>query len=457
MRNLEINPISEVAMLSSFFYKVFIVLGLGMSLECFASECAAQEASREFSKACKVSSKRIDREDLIALVASSKNDVARQVARLLLNDCYETNSRPVVDVPGNKQFGSVFCVEPEVLAHLMTISRGKIVLEVGAAGGESALLMSLGGAKKVYINDISPLELKAPQYLASELGLAVEFLPGNCLEVFKESRFAGCFDVIYARNLFTFFLGEERERFVKEMLRVLKPGGCLFLTVNCALNGDELKRAHQASPDAYVFKKRTPIVMPHGVACIKEGSLSPELDLKGVDLTAHNVVPLMSFTAKGPQYSEEFKRFTPAAQKEFQEYVTGIIESNAKETIVCHITHMAAYTSETIRSVFLDKDWELVQSLLLGEKFHVTSPEGDISRLTVVLQKRPGIAQLETSVELPAQVNIAADTTCAHCGVSAAKIMRCTRCKKARYCSVDCQKAAWAKGHKSVCKPVDKG
>ena len=29
----------------------------------------------------------------------------------------------------------------------------------------------------------------------------------------------------------------------------------------------------------------------------------------------------------------------------------------------------------------------------------------------------------------------------------------CSRCRKAFYCSVECQKKDWVSGHKSVCKP----
>lgn len=37
------------------------------------------------------------------------------------------------------------------------------------------------------------------------------------------------------------------------------------------------------------------------------------------------------------------------------------------------------------------------------------------------------------------------------CGVAAAHLMRCTRCKKAAYCSKNCQKYHWKAGHKRIC------
>lgn len=37
------------------------------------------------------------------------------------------------------------------------------------------------------------------------------------------------------------------------------------------------------------------------------------------------------------------------------------------------------------------------------------------------------------------------------------RLRRCARCQKARYCSAECQKAAWRAGHKSVCQSATVG
>mmetsp|Transcript_6781 Transcript_6781/g.13979 ORF Transcript_6781/g.13979 Transcript_6781/m.13979 type:complete len:256 (-) Transcript_6781:100-867(-) len=46
---------------------------------------------------------------------------------------------------------------------------------------------------------------------------------------------------------------------------------------------------------------------------------------------------------------------------------------------------------------------------------------------------------------------------CDACGKCAfgRKRLRCSRCKGAFYCSQECQKVDWKKGHKRVCKPID--
>jgi hypothetical protein len=55
----------------------------------------------------------------------------------------------------------------------------------------------------------------------------------------------------------------------------------------------------------------------------------------------------------------------------------------------------------------------------------------------------------------------AAATVCGRCGKAAgtgsvpAKLLRCSRCKGAWYCSAECQKVAWAAGHKAECRSVE--
>lgn len=43
---------------------------------------------------------------------------------------------------------------------------------------------------------------------------------------------------------------------------------------------------------------------------------------------------------------------------------------------------------------------------------------------------------------------------CASCHTSSERLMLCSRCKSVKYCSTDCQRAAWP-DHKKVCYPKD--
>lgn len=42
--------------------------------------------------------------------------------------------------------------------------------------------------------------------------------------------------------------------------------------------------------------------------------------------------------------------------------------------------------------------------------------------------------------------------SCSYCGQTVSELKLCGRCRKSRYCCVDCQRTDW-KRHKSSCKP----
>ena len=43
---------------------------------------------------------------------------------------------------------------------------------------------------------------------------------------------------------------------------------------------------------------------------------------------------------------------------------------------------------------------------------------------------------------------------CAHCGLQRAKLLKCTGCGQARYCSIEHQKLHWKQGHKQECSEI---
>eukprot|EP01088_Endostelium_zonatum_P008993 TRINITY_DN2218_c0_g1_i1.p1 TRINITY_DN2218_c0_g1~~TRINITY_DN2218_c0_g1_i1.p1 ORF type:complete len:259 (+),score=49.46 TRINITY_DN2218_c0_g1_i1:103-879(+) len=53
----------------------------------------------------------------------------------------------------------------------------------------------------------------------------------------------------------------------------------------------------------------------------------------------------------------------------------------------------------------------------------------------------------------PSNENRSPEEYCARCGKSGVKLLRCGRCKKAWYCSQDCQRRAWTT-HKTQCQPA---
>jgi hypothetical protein len=53
----------------------------------------------------------------------------------------------------------------------------------------------------------------------------------------------------------------------------------------------------------------------------------------------------------------------------------------------------------------------------------------------------------QASMKLPKQAGV----VCSYCGKGGAKLLKCSACKGAVYCSRDCQKRHWPK-HKAACK-----
>ncbi|KAL4421255.1 hypothetical protein ABPG75_010546 [Micractinium tetrahymenae] len=62
-------------------------------------------------------------------------------------------------------------------------------------------------------------------------------------------------------------------------------------------------------------------------------------------------------------------------------------------------------------------------------------------------------AALRTSLESLLKEDIAACTSCSHCGCFSVGLRRCARCRGPQYCSVKCQHAAW-RDHRPHCKPA---
>jgi len=56
------------------------------------------------------------------------------------------------------------------------------------------------------------------------------------------------------------------------------------------------------------------------------------------------------------------------------------------------------------------------------------------------------------TVAMPgASPHVAFTSACTYCGKQGVKLQLCSACKRSRYCSKECQKAAWPE-HKTVCR-----
>ena len=213
--------------------------------------------------------KKVSREVLQALFLPEVKDDDKVMQLVIgqLATVYETKPRFIESKVEGRQHGFAYPVQPESLAHLMRTCKDKNVLELGGARGENGIFIGLAGARHVWINDINGAEVQEAAPTINRLSVALQakfsLMPGDCFTVFSDAQFDGLFDVILARNLFHFFAGKNRIKFIALVERLLKPGGRLILDVNSARQSG-FKEALEADPEAYVFARRIPMCRQPG-------------------------------------------------------------------------------------------------------------------------------------------------------------------------------------------------
>jgi len=161
----------------------------------------------------------VSKSELRSLIQHQNDATTMQLIDEILDRGYEGEMREVKNAGSVVKCGWAFALNPEILADLMQWCVGKTVLELAGADGDNALCLGLAGAEKVYLNELVEAEVDRfktkVQRLSSDLQKKFYVLPGDCFEVFKNIKYEGFFDLIYARNILHFFLGEKRGRFIR--------------------------------------------------------------------------------------------------------------------------------------------------------------------------------------------------------------------------------------------------
>ncbi|MGG0453910.1 class I SAM-dependent methyltransferase [Priestia megaterium] len=105
------------------------------------------------------------------------------------------------------------------------IKKGSKVIEVGCGIGTEAVFLAVRDME-VSAVDISESAIKTAKQLADVYGVNVDFRVADALSLpFDNNEF----DVFCDQGCFHHLTNEERPLYVKEILRVLKPGGMLVL------------------------------------------------------------------------------------------------------------------------------------------------------------------------------------------------------------------------------------
>jgi ubiquinone/menaquinone biosynthesis C-methylase UbiE len=100
-------------------------------------------------------------------------------------------------------------------------------LDVGCGTGENAILLAKSGCTVTGI-DLVRDAIAAAKTKAAERHVDVEFVVGNALELDRHFA-AGVFSTVVDSGLFHVLTDEERPVYVRQVQRVLKPGGRCFM------------------------------------------------------------------------------------------------------------------------------------------------------------------------------------------------------------------------------------
>lgn len=185
------------------------------------------------------------------------------------------------------------------------ISRGQRVLEIGAGAGRFTQALARLDAQ-IVVADISSVQLELNKRFASELGFEPAVLERQQVDICDLSRFEpASFDCVVAYGGPFSYVLEKRDLALSECLRVLRPGGYLFLSVMSLWGSAHANLAGVLSiPSAYNQRitatgDLTPVTFPERkggfMHMFRANELKAWLERKDVvltDLSASNCISL---------------------------------------------------------------------------------------------------------------------------------------------------------------------
>jgi len=140
-------------------------------------------------------------------------------------------------------------------------------LDLGCGGGQASIKLAASGYRVVGI-DFAPTAIE----LARRNAPGLQFVVGDCLALELP---AASFDLAIDNHVLHCIIGADRARFLREVARVLRPGGLLF--------SDTMSREGHVDFDKHGFDPTT-FVSKHGNRyLVGEAALDAEIDAAGFE------------------------------------------------------------------------------------------------------------------------------------------------------------------------------
>lgn len=165
---------------------------------------------------------------------------------------------PARAIEGNKPYGCVFPMYPEVLAYAFQLNKKDVVLEVGGAHGIQALPFAFTHTKKVIVNDIDDELLdtyeKFKKLLPVHVSNKLESIRGSCFELLNvRPDLKNAVDLIFCRNLIHYFSDQELATFFTLLSKMLKVGGSAILTACSKYSFKSKEHIFNSNPDTTCY------------------------------------------------------------------------------------------------------------------------------------------------------------------------------------------------------------
>lgn len=164
---------------------------------------------------------------------------------------------PLREVLGTKR-GIVYPMNPEVMAYAMVAAHNQVVVEIGGASGENAILLALAGAKKVYMIDITREEVEKCRELIralpSDLAERIEPIEGDSMDLLQiMHKEIGKVGLVLCRNLIHFQNNQRLKQLFKSMKVLQTDEGQAIFTTNAVYCDASQRAAFEANRNCVSF------------------------------------------------------------------------------------------------------------------------------------------------------------------------------------------------------------